>query len=113
VSPSDAAAARSKLAEFDIGLSGRLDEFVGHLSGGQRQVVALLSTLASGAGVICLDEFTSSMDERSARVAGHLIDAARQETETAIVLVSHSTPDCLVDREFTHDWRILPVNTEQ
>jgi ABC-type multidrug transport system ATPase subunit len=38
MSRSEAAAARAKLAEFDIGLSERRDEFVGHLSGGQRQV---------------------------------------------------------------------------
>jgi hypothetical protein len=40
------------------------------------------------------------MDERTAGVAGRLIDAARQTAATAIVLVSHSMPICLVDREF-------------
>jgi ABC-type multidrug transport system ATPase subunit len=99
-----AAAARSKLAEFDIGLSERLDEFVGHLSGGQRQVVALLSTLASGAKVVCLDEFTSSMDERAARVAGQLIEGARQAASTSVLLVSHNAPTFPIDREFKQSY---------
>lgn len=94
------ATASDQLAPFDIGLSDRLNEFVGHLSGGQRQVVALLSTLAAGANVLCLDEFTSSMDDYSATVAGKLIDYARSQS-TAIVLVSHAVPSTLVNREFS------------
>jgi ABC-type multidrug transport system ATPase subunit len=88
------------LVEFDIGLENRRNEFVGHLSGGQRQVVALLSTLVAGANVLCLDEFTASLDDRTAETASRVIQHARSQ-HTALILVSHGSSGVPIDREFT------------
>jgi len=87
------------LGQFGLGLQDRLDEFIGHLSGGQRQIVSLLCTLASGAVVLCLDEFTSSMDQRSVLVADSLLAHARVSANVSLVLVSHSSMTIKIDRE--------------
>src|SRR5262249_5387614 len=76
------------LAAFGLGLQDRLLEFVGHLSGGERQIVALLCSLGAGANVLCLDEFTASLDEQSATVANGLLAHAQQIGGVALVLVS-------------------------
>jgi ABC-type multidrug transport system ATPase subunit len=87
------------LDQFGLGLQDRLGEFIGHLSGGQRQIVALLCVLAAGAGVLCLDEFTSSMDEHSTKVANELIVHAKSAINISLVLVSHASPAIKIDRE--------------
>jgi ABC-type multidrug transport system ATPase subunit len=88
------------LREFDIGLQDRTNDFIGHLSGGQRQVVALVSTLAAGASVLCLDEYTSSLDDRSAVVANRLINHARAVSKATLVVVTHDSIAVNFDREF-------------
>ena len=87
------------LNQFGLGLQDRLGEFIGHLSGGQRQIIALLCVLVAGASVLCLDEFTSSMDERSTQVSNELLAYARNTANVALVLVSHISPALEVDRE--------------
>lgn len=79
----------SALKEYEIGLENRLHEFIGHLSGGQRQIIALLSVLLSGADLICLDEFTSAMDPISVDRSTKLIKSVFQKTEISILFVSH------------------------
>jgi ABC-type Mn2+/Zn2+ transport system ATPase subunit len=86
------------LDQFRLGLQNRLSEFIGHLSGGQRQIVALLCVLAAGANVLCLDEFASSLDEHSTQVANELLAHAKTTANVAFVLVSHSDPGVKIDR---------------
>jgi len=97
-------ASTAMLDEFGLGLKDRVQEFVGHLSGGQRQIVALLCTLAAGASVLCLDEFTSSMDEHSMQVADRLLDHAKATNRITLVLVSHAPIAVKTDREL----KLLP-----
>lgn len=78
------------LQDFDVGLHERMDEFVGHLSGGQRQIVALACAILCGANVLCLDEFTSSLDESSALAAYRAICRVNQALGTTLVLATHS-----------------------
>lgn len=87
------------LCEFGLNLHTRLGSFIGHLSGGQRQIVALLCTLASGATVLCLDEFTSALDEQSVRVAEGALSRLSAEEGLTLILVSHSGTSLRVDRE--------------
>jgi ABC-type multidrug transport system ATPase subunit len=88
------------LDEFGLGLKDRRGEFVGHLSGGQRQIVALLCTLATGASVLCLDEVTSSMDEHSMHIANRLLLYSKTTSKVTLVLVSHTGTGVETDREF-------------
>jgi ATPase subunit of ABC transporter with duplicated ATPase domains len=79
----------SLLDRFGIGLERRSDAFLNQLSGGQRQVVALLAVLQAGADVLLLDEFTSYMDSLTREVAVDLIEDAVREQGTGVVFVSH------------------------
>jgi ABC-2 type transport system ATP-binding protein len=78
------------LTDFGVGLDSRLDDFVGHLSGGQKQIVALLSVLRSGAAVLCLDEFLSALDPIAAKVALNIVRTAVARRQAAVVFVSHA-----------------------
>jgi len=88
------------ISSFGLGLEDRLGEFVGHLSGGQRQVLALVTTIVSGANLLCLDEFMSSMDDQSAQAAGEVLRRVQHSGDVAILLVSHSSLPMSVSREF-------------
>ncbi len=81
------------IQSFELGLERRLDEFTGHLSGGQKQVLALVCALAMRPAVLCLDEFTSSMDVKASLVAQSLLEQHTSENEVALVLVSHKKID--------------------
>lgn len=77
------------LNDFEVGLVGHLSEFVGHLSGGQKQIVALLSVLQQGASLICLDEFVSSLDPTATKVAINILRHVARQGRVALVVVSH------------------------
>lgn len=77
------------IARFGLSLDLRRNDFVGHLSGGERQIVALLCTLASGANLLCLDEFTAALDDRSATLADELVEYARATAKVTVLIVSH------------------------
>jgi ABC-type multidrug transport system ATPase subunit len=99
------------LDEFGLGLKDRAEEFVGHLSGGQRQIIALLSTLAAGAHILCLDEFTSSLDEHSRQVADRLLLHAKATNKIALVLVSHAPLAIGTDRDLNLEARPILADT--
>jgi putative ABC transport system ATP-binding protein len=86
------------LTKFGLGLQNRLHTFVGHLSGGERQIVALLCILASGANILCLDEFTSALDIHSSNIAEQLIIHANETAGITALLVSHSGTNIRVSR---------------
>jgi len=88
-----------RLREFGIDLDNRLSDFVGHLSGGQRQITALLATINAGATLLCLDEFLSALDVRSAMVATRLIERVAKLEKVAVAIVSHSPVSLSFDRE--------------
>ena len=62
------------------------------LSGGQRQRVLLAQALACGPALIIADEPTTSLDARSQRDFLALLRKLKEETHTAMLLVSH-TPE--------------------
>ena len=74
---------------FGLGLEDRENEFVGHLSGGQRQVLALLCAISTDPAIMCLDEFSSSMDKRSTAVAESVLEHHLENNDVSLILVSH------------------------
>lgn len=74
---------------FQLGLERRLDEFTAHLSGGQRQIIALICALISSPTVLCLDEFTSAMDDQSAKTAQQLIRRYAEKEKVALIIINH------------------------
>ena len=99
----DSGAAGDLLERFGINLELRLDEFVGHLSGGQRQIVALLATVGSGANLLCLDEFLSALDAKSTSVATGIIGQLVRSGAISVVAVSHALVDLPFNRELALD----------
>lgn len=78
-----AAAARQVLASY--GLEGLADRSVHTLSGGQRQLLAIASVLATEPAVLVADEPTTLLDLRNARRIGDLLLALPQQ----LVLATH------------------------
>jgi ABC-type multidrug transport system ATPase subunit len=91
------------LRDFGLDLELRMNEFVGHLSGGHRQIVALMTIVGSGANVLCLDEFLSALDTHSAAVAENVISALVMTKKISVLAVSHSTSNLRFDREVSLD----------
>ncbi|MGO8925418.1 MAG: ATP-binding cassette domain-containing protein, partial [Limisphaerales bacterium] len=56
---------RAWLAPFNLGLEDKLSQFTSELSGGQRQIVALLSVMTGPVDVLVLDEVTAHMDRKA------------------------------------------------
>lgn len=74
------------LAEFD--LADRADVSVHALSGGQRQLVALISVLATDPQVLVADEPTTLLDLRNTRRIADLLFSLPQQ----LILVTHDLP---------------------
>lgn len=70
-------------------INHELASFVGHLSGGQRQIVALLTALGTGAEVLLLDEFTAFMDEASIAASIDILNTVIELGTHAIVYAGH------------------------
>lgn len=85
--PSDVAAARRALTRLDAAdLAGRR---LGTLSGGERQRVVLARALAQEAGVLLLDEPTTSLDIGHAQQVLDLVDELRVERGIAVIAAIH------------------------
>ena len=87
------------LAKFGLDLESRLNEFIGHLSGGQRQIIALLSVIGTGTPILCLDEFISALDDKSIDTASQLLKQVVEKHRLCVVLVSHSNPGLEIDNK--------------
>jgi len=83
-SPSSSPLGRSLAA---IGARGMEDSPIGHLSWGQRRVVALLAVLATGKPMLLLDEPLSGLSSESTRAISSLISTAGRDA--LVVLADH------------------------
>lgn len=79
---------REKLAEMGIDLPD-IDVQIRHLSGGQRQVVAIARAIYFGARVVILDEPTAALGVKQAGMVLKFIDKARSQG-IAVVLITHN-----------------------
>lgn len=77
------------------GLSGFLKAYPSSLSGGMRQRVALIRTLASNPDLLLLDEPFSALDSQTRlKVSGDVANIIRSEQKTAI-LVTHDIAEAI------------------
>jgi putative ABC transport system ATP-binding protein len=82
---------KQKIEELltQVGLAGRADEEVAHLSGGEAQRVSLARTLATEPTVVLLDEPTSALDAAAKSEVEKLILTVVRQNGLTCVMVSH------------------------
>ena len=86
----DAPARASELLRH-VGLAERLDHRPAQLSGGEKQRVALARALIMKPKLLLCDEPTGNLDQRSAQVVADLLLDIHRESETILIVVTHSS----------------------
>lgn len=87
-----------------LGLSGRKDESVFQLSGGEQQRVAMARLLVRDPDIILADEPTASLDRKNAAlVMSHLHEFAKRGA--AVVIVSH---DPWISEQCSTEMELIP-----
>ena len=74
-----------------VGLAERLDHRPAQLSGGEKQRVALARALILKPKLLLCDEPTGNLDQKSAQVVADLLLDAHRESETILIVVTHSS----------------------
>lgn len=81
---------RAMLRELDLGLEDKLETKVGSLSGGQRQVLALLMATMTPIDFLILDEHTAALDPRTAEMVMQLTEKIVREKKMTTIMVTHN-----------------------
>ena len=80
---------RDELAKLGLGLEGRLGERVTHLSGGQRQGLAVLMATMIMPSLLLLDEHTASLDPKNARKIMDITERLVKAKGLTTIMVTH------------------------
>lgn len=81
---------QERLLMLKMGLENRLDELVGHLSGGQRQALSLVMALLQNARILLLDEITAALDPQMADKIMELTTSLVKEEGQTTVMITHN-----------------------
>ncbi len=81
---------RAKSLIDKVGLSDKINQLPGELSGGECQRVAVIRALINKPKIILADEPTGSLDEKSAEHIGKLLSDINLVDKVAMVVVTHS-----------------------
>jgi putative tryptophan/tyrosine transport system ATP-binding protein len=87
--------ATERLAEVGLGLEKRLDDRIGLLSGGQRQVISLVMATLHPVTLLLLDEHTAALDPRTAELVMDLTKSVISEHGLTALMVTHSMRQAL------------------
>jgi putative ABC transport system ATP-binding protein len=93
--PALRARAREQLARLGLGLEDRLNDRIGLLSGGQRQVVSLVMAAMMPMKLLLLDEHTAALDPRTAQFVLRLTDEIVGRDGLTTMMVTHSMRQAL------------------
>lgn len=86
---------REALAEFGMGLEGRMKNKVGLLSGGQRQVVTLLMCTLVTPKLLLLDEHTAALDPATAEKVMEITNKIVERNNITTMMITHNMNSAL------------------
>jgi ABC-type lipoprotein export system ATPase subunit len=73
------------LQEFNIDIHKKVDE----LSGGQKQILAILMALQKPTKLLLLDEPTAALDPKNAHMVMQCLQKLAQELDITVLIISH------------------------
>ncbi len=91
----EAARERTRLLLEGMGLGGKEHLYPSQLSGGMRQRVALVRTLATNPGLLLLDEPFSALDYQTKLQLEDLVVQTLREREKTAILVTHDLAEAI------------------
>lgn len=83
------------LASLEMGLEGRLGEKVAHLSGGERQALAVLMATLTRPKLLLLDEHTAALDPANAEKVLAITEKLVAEQHLTTLMVTHRMDQAL------------------
>lgn len=84
-----------QIKELSIGLEEYIDQPLANLSGGQRQAVATLMAINSGAQVLLLDEHTSALDPKMQTILMEYTARAISDSKITSLMVTHKMSEAI------------------
>ncbi len=81
---------KERLGSLNLGLEGRLEDVVGTLSGGQRQLLSILMATWLKPELLLLDEHTAALDPKSAGKVIYLTEEIIEKEKLTVLMVTHS-----------------------
>lgn len=79
----------ARLSELNMGLEHKLDYQVKYLSGGQRQALSLVMAVLSSCKLLILDEHTSALDEKTAKVVMKMTMEIIRKHQVTTLMITH------------------------
>lgn len=80
----------SMLKPFCLGLEKRLDDRMSVLSGGQKQIVALLMATIEKPKLLLLDEHTASLDPKTSKTVLEITDQVVNDKKVTTLMITHN-----------------------
>ncbi len=84
---------QEKISGLGMGLENKIGQYMGNLSGGQRQALTLLMSVMDDTDILLLDEPTAALDPRSALVVMNLAEKLNKELGMTTLLITHNLKD--------------------
>jgi putative ABC transport system ATP-binding protein len=84
---------QQKISVLNLGLENKLNQKVGTLSGGQRQSLSLLMSIADETRLLLMDEPTAALDPKTSQLVMQLADKMIHENKLTALLVTHQLRD--------------------
>lgn len=95
LTPSKHKALAEAVARLGMGLESRLSERVEHLSGGERQALAVLMATLTQPNLLLLDEHTAALDPANAARVLHITEELVGEAMITTLMVTHRMDQAL------------------
>jgi len=84
-----------QIKDAGIGLENYIETKLAHLSGGQRQMIATIMAINSGAGILLLDEHTSALDPKMQKHLMELTAKSIAQKKLTSLMITHKLDDAI------------------